>query len=105
MSTGRKRSLSGPACSSPAKRKKYLCKYQKVWETEISWLSHGDRSVNVFRTTGELEYIFFLWRKARIFFPEFNITLYDNNSESDFVFPHQNQNNFVQQHWESEYFF
>ena len=46
MSTGRKRSLSGPACSSPAKRKKYLCKYQKAWETEISWLSHGDRSVN-----------------------------------------------------------
>jgi hypothetical protein len=27
-------------------RKKYLCKYQKAWETEISWLSHGDRSVN-----------------------------------------------------------
>ena len=46
MSTGRKRSLSGPACSSPAKQKKYLCKYQKAWETEISWLSHGDRSVN-----------------------------------------------------------
>ena len=32
--------------ASPAKRKKYLCKYQKAWETEISWLSHGDRSVN-----------------------------------------------------------
>ena len=46
MSTGRKRSLSGPACSSPAKRKKYLCKYQKAWEAEINWLSHGDRSVN-----------------------------------------------------------
>ena len=46
MSTGRKRSLSGPACFSPAKRKKYLCKYQKAWEAEISWLSHGDRSVN-----------------------------------------------------------
>lgn len=46
MSTGRKRSLSGPACSSPAKRKKYLCKYQKAWEAEFSWLSHSDRSVN-----------------------------------------------------------
>ena len=44
MSTGRKRSLSGPACSSPAKRKKYLCKYQKAWEAEFSWLSHSDRS-------------------------------------------------------------
>jgi hypothetical protein len=46
MSTGRKRSLSGPACSSPDKRKKYLCKYQKAWEAEFSWLSHSDRSVN-----------------------------------------------------------
>ena len=46
MSTGRKRSLSGPACSSPARRKKYLCKYQKAWEAEFSWLSHSDRSVN-----------------------------------------------------------
>ena len=54
MSTGRKRSLSGipkeeeegPACSSPAKRKKYLCKYQKAWEAEFSWLSHSDRSIN-----------------------------------------------------------
>ena len=46
MSTGRKRSLSGPACSSPTKRKKYLCKYLKAWETEFSWLSHSDRSVN-----------------------------------------------------------
>ena len=31
--------------------------------------------------------IFFLSRTARIFFPEFNITLYDKNSESDFFFP------------------
>jgi hypothetical protein len=46
MSTGRKRSLSGPACSSPAKRKKYLCKYQKAWEAEFSWFSHSGRSVN-----------------------------------------------------------
>jgi hypothetical protein len=38
--------LSGPACSSPAKRKKYLCKYQKAWEAEFSWLSHSDRSIN-----------------------------------------------------------
>ena len=41
-----------------------------------------------FRTTRELEYLFVLLRKARIFFPEFNIRLYDKNSESDyFCFP------------------
>ena len=38
---------------------------------------------------------FFFSRKARIFFPEFNIRLYDKNSESDyFFFLHQNQNIF-----------
>jgi hypothetical protein len=37
----------------------------------------------------------FLSRKARIFFPEFNIRLYDKNSDSDyFFFLHQNQNIF-----------
>ena len=36
-----------------------------------------------------------LWRKARIFFPELNIRLYDKNSESDYFFSlHQNQNIF-----------
>jgi hypothetical protein len=39
-----------------------------------------------FRTTRELEYFFFLSRKARIFFPEFNIMLYDKHSESDYFF-------------------
>ena len=43
----------------------------------------------------ELEYLFSLSRKARIFFQEFNIRLYDKNSESDyFFFLHQNQNIF-----------
>jgi hypothetical protein len=38
---------------------------------------------------------FFLSRKAQFFFPEFNIRLYDTNSESDFFFVlHQNQNIF-----------
>ena len=42
----------------------------------------------------ELEYLF-LSHKARFFFPEFNIMLYDKNSESDyFFFLHQNQNIF-----------
>ena len=39
-----------------------------------------------FRTTQELEYLFSLSHKARNFFPEFNIRLYDKNSESDFIF-------------------
>jgi hypothetical protein len=53
------------------------------------------RSEKVFRTTQELEYLFLLSRKVRNFFPEFNIWLYDKNSESDyFFFLHQNQNIF-----------
>ena len=39
-----------------------------------------------FRTTRELEYLFFLSRKAQFFFPESNIRLYDKNSESDYYF-------------------
>ena len=39
-----------------------------------------------FRTTRELEYLFFLSRKAQIFFPEFNIRFFDKNSESDYFF-------------------
>jgi hypothetical protein len=35
----------------------------------------------------ELEYFYFLSRRARIFFLEFNIRLYDKNSESDYFFP------------------
>ena len=44
------------------------------------------RSKFFFRTTQELEYLFFLSRKARNFFPEFNIRLYDKISESDYLF-------------------
>ena len=41
-----------------------------------------------------------------MFFPEFNIRLYDKNSESDyFFFPPPKSEYFFQQHWESEYFF
>ena len=53
------------------------------------------RSEFFFRTTQELEYLFFLSRKARNFFPEYNNRFYDKNSESDyFFFLHQNQNIF-----------
>jgi hypothetical protein len=53
------------------------------------------RSEFFFRITQELEYLFFLSRKARNFFPEYNNRFYDKNSESDyFFFLHQNQNIF-----------
>jgi hypothetical protein len=53
------------------------------------------RSEFLFRTIRELEYLFFLSRKARNFLPESNIRLYDKNSESDyFFFLHQYQNIF-----------
>ena len=58
-----------------------------------------------FRTARELEYLFFLSHRAQIFFPEFNIRLYDKNSESDFFFSSTKIRIFFQQHWESEYFF
>ena len=47
------------------------------------------------RTTWEFEYLCFLSCKAQFFFPEFNIRLYDKNSESDFFPPSP----------KSEYFF
>jgi hypothetical protein len=47
-----------------------------------------------------------LSREGQIFFPEFNIRLYDKNSESDYYFfPPPKSEYFFQQHWESEYFF
>jgi hypothetical protein len=64
------------------------------------------RSEFFFRTTQELEYLFFLSREVQIFFPKFNIRLYDKNSESDyFFFPPPKSEYFFQQHWESEWFF
>jgi hypothetical protein len=70
--------------------------------------------MNSTKTRGELrcygrvslEYLFILSRKARNFFPEFNIRLYDKNSELDyFFFPPPKSDYFFQQPWESEYFF
>ena len=76
----------------------------------LLWISLRDRPFNLkgggimvfcfiqkffFRTTQELEYLFFLSRIARNFVPQFNIRLYDKNSESDyFFFLHQNKNIF-----------
>jgi hypothetical protein len=47
-------------------------------------------------------FIFFV---ANFFSPEFDIRLFDKNSESDFFFPPPKSEFFFQQHWESEYFF
>jgi hypothetical protein len=44
--------------------------------------------------------------EAQFFVSEFNIRLYDKNSESDFFFfPPPKSEYIFQQHWESEYFF
>jgi len=44
MSSGRKRSLSGPATSAPsAKKKRYFCSYQKSWESDFKWLKPSER--------------------------------------------------------------
>ena len=56
---------------------------------------------NFFFGQHESQNIFFLSRKAQFFPPEFNIRLYDNNSESDyFFFPPPKSEYFFQQHWE-----
>ena len=62
----------------------------------FTWRAMGFlRSEFFSRTTRELEYLLFLSRKVRIYFPQFNIRLYDKNSESNyFFFLHQNQNIF-----------
>ena len=44
------------------------------------------RSEFFFPTTQELEYYYFLLCKSRIFFPEFNIRLYDKNSTKIRIF-------------------
>ena len=50
--------------------------------------------------------LFFVAQSANFFSPEFNIRLYDTNSESDYLFfPPPKSEYFFQQHWESEYFF
>ena len=61
---------------------------------------------NFFSDNTRVRILFFLSCKARIFFPEFKIRLYDKNSESDYYFfPPPKSEYFFQQHWESEYFF
>ena len=71
-----------------------------VTESDVIRSKVGDSPWGVFRI-----YNFFVAQSAN-FFPEFNIRLYDKNSESDYYFfsPPKSEY-FFQQHWESEYFF
>jgi hypothetical protein len=53
----------------------------------------------------ELEFLFFFVAQSEIFFPQFNIRLYDKNSETFYLFfPPPKSQYFFQQHWKSEYF-
>jgi hypothetical protein len=52
----------------------------------------------------ELEYLFFLSRNARIFFPEINIRLWQKLWIRLFFFSPPKSEYLFQQHWESEYF-
>jgi hypothetical protein len=46
------------------------------------------------------------YNEAQIFFPEFNISFYDKNSESDyFFFLHQNQNIFLEKNLQVKWSF
>ena len=69
----------------------------------ISMISVRDRPFNL--KGGGYGYLFrseFFFRKARFFFPDLNIRLYDKNSESDYYFfPPPKSEYFFQQHWES----
>ena len=60
---------------------------------------------NFFSDNTRVRIFIFLSCKTRIFFPEFNVRLYDKNSESDYFFPPPKSEYFFQQHRESEYFF
>ena len=61
---------------------------------------------NFFSRTTQVRIFIFFVVQSTIFFPEFNIRLYDKDSESDYCFfPPPKSELFFQQHWESEYFF
>ena len=71
----------------------YVCCVRHVFNVLTLILLGTDHLT--WRGGGEFEYLSFLSCIARIFFREFNIRLYDKNSESDyFFFLHQNQNIF-----------
>ena len=62
------------------------------------------RSEIFFRTTRELEYLFYLSRKARNFF-QYSTLDYMTKTESKFLFSSTKIRIFFHQHWESDFFF
>jgi hypothetical protein len=67
------------------------------------WFFYSFRKKNSENTRVRI-FIFFVAQSAN-FFPDFNIRLYDKNSESDYYFfPPPKSEYFFQQHWESEYY-
>jgi hypothetical protein len=87
--------------------------YQKYSKRPTFYLERGGGGVMVLclvpnffsDNTSVRIFIFFVGQSAK-FFPEYNIRLYDKNSESDYFFFPPSKSEFVfQQHWESEYFF
>ena len=70
--------------------------------------SHGFlfRSVLLFRTTRELEYLFFfVAKKANFFFRNATLEYMTKTLNQIIFFPPPKSEYFLQQHWESEYFF
>ena len=63
------------------------------------------RSEFFFRTTRELEYLFFLSRKAWFFFQNLTLGYMTKTLNQIIFFPPPISEYFFQQHWESEYFF
>ena len=75
----------------------FICKQERYRPFNLKGGGYGFLfcSEFFFRITQELEYLFILSRKAQIFFPEFNIRLYDKSlNQIIFFFLHQNQNIF-----------
>ena len=63
------------------------------------------RSECFFRTSQELEYLFFLSRKARIFVQNLTLGYMTKTLNQIFFYSSNKIRIFFQQHWESEYFF
>ena len=89
-----------------------ICRHEHIRDRPFNLKGGGGggygflfRSEIFLRTTRELKYLLFLSRKARNFFPDFNIRLYHKNCIRLFFFPPPKSEYFFQQHWESEYYF
>ena len=63
------------------------------------------RSKTFFRTTQELEYIFFGRAKREFFFHNLTLGYMTKTLNQIFFFPPPKSEYFFQQHWESKYFF